>query len=190
VGVTGDEPAYVFGNSSGAIIGLELGARHPGQVRTLVAHEPPLFELLPDRDRFRVVVRNVEEAFVEKGAEAAGQILTARLPMSGGRQENGGKERIPGGEEAPRVEPDKELMEMMARLEKNMEFFLGYEVRPFATYSPDLAALRGVRDADRGGGGRGLRRRAAVPGRARPRRTVGNRARGVRRRPRGLRHEY
>jgi pimeloyl-ACP methyl ester carboxylesterase len=142
VGVTGEEPAYVFGNSSGAIIGLELAARHPEQARTLVAHEPPLFELLPDRDRLRVVVRSVEETFVEKGTEAAGQALTAGLPMSGGRQENGGKERIPGGEEAPQGEPDKELMEMMARLEKNMEFFLGYEVRPFATYSPDLAALR------------------------------------------------
>ena len=125
VGVTGEEPAYVFGNSSGAIIGLELAARHPEQVRTLVAHEPPLFELLPDRDRLRVVVRSVEETFVEKGTEAAGQALTAGLPMSGGRQENGGKERIPGGEEAPQGEPDKELMEMMARLEKNMEFFLG-----------------------------------------------------------------
>jgi pimeloyl-ACP methyl ester carboxylesterase len=142
VGARGDEPAYVFGNSSGAIIGLELAARHPEQVRTLVAHEPPLFELLPDRDRFRVVVRSVEETFVEKGSEAAGQVLTAGLPMSGGRQENGGKERIPGGEEAPQGEPDKELTGMMARLEKNMEFFLGYEVRPFATYSPDLAALR------------------------------------------------
>jgi len=41
-----DEPASVFGNSSGAIIGLELAARHPEQVRVLVAHEPPLFELL------------------------------------------------------------------------------------------------------------------------------------------------
>jgi hypothetical protein len=65
-------------------------------------HEPPLLELLPNRDRFRAVVRNVEEAFVEKGTEAAGQILAAGLPMSGGRQENGGKERIQGGEEAPR----------------------------------------------------------------------------------------
>src|SRR6476620_5856844 len=31
----GDDPAYVFGNSSGAMIGLELAARHPEQVRTV-----------------------------------------------------------------------------------------------------------------------------------------------------------
>jgi pimeloyl-ACP methyl ester carboxylesterase len=29
VGVTAEAPAYVFGNSSGAMIGLELAARHP-----------------------------------------------------------------------------------------------------------------------------------------------------------------
>src|SRR5271165_6213055 len=32
-----DEPAYVFGSSLGALIGLELVAAHPAQVRLLVA---------------------------------------------------------------------------------------------------------------------------------------------------------
>lgn len=32
-------PAYVFGNSSGAMIALELATRHPEQVRVVVAHE-------------------------------------------------------------------------------------------------------------------------------------------------------
>jgi pimeloyl-ACP methyl ester carboxylesterase len=41
------EPAYVFGSSGGALIGLDLVARHPHQVRTLVAHEPPAEYLLP-----------------------------------------------------------------------------------------------------------------------------------------------
>ena len=62
-----DEPASVFGNSSGAIIGLELAARHPEQVRVLVAHEPPLFELLSDRDHWRTVIQNVENTFLEEG---------------------------------------------------------------------------------------------------------------------------
>src|SRR5690349_16890977 len=50
MGIAAGRPAFVFGNSSGAMIGLELVARHPEQVRVLVAHEPPIFELLPDRD--------------------------------------------------------------------------------------------------------------------------------------------
>src|SRR5882757_3894702 len=46
--VAGDQPAFVFGSSSGAVTGLDLIARYPERVRMLVAHEPPSVELLPD----------------------------------------------------------------------------------------------------------------------------------------------
>src|SRR5712691_1911954 len=36
----GDEPAYVFGSSGGAVVGLALVTARPKQVRMLVAHEP------------------------------------------------------------------------------------------------------------------------------------------------------
>ena len=71
VGMTADDPALVFGNSSGAIIGLELAARHPEHVRTVVAHEPPIFELLPDREHWRTVMREVADTFRKKGAGPA-----------------------------------------------------------------------------------------------------------------------
>jgi pimeloyl-ACP methyl ester carboxylesterase len=139
VGVTAGEPARVFGNSSGAMIGLELAARHPEQVRTVVAHEPPIFELLPDRDHWRAVMRDVEDTFAATGAEPAGEILNAALQMSGGGQED---DRAPGGGPAPQGEPDPETMQMMARMGQNFVFFIGYEVPPFARYTPDIAALR------------------------------------------------
>jgi pimeloyl-ACP methyl ester carboxylesterase len=41
------EPALVFGASLGAVVGLDLISRHPEAVRALVAHEPPLPQLLP-----------------------------------------------------------------------------------------------------------------------------------------------
>lgn len=47
----GSGPAYVLGSSGGATYGLDLVARYPGQVRTLVAHEPPVSCLLPDAER-------------------------------------------------------------------------------------------------------------------------------------------
>jgi pimeloyl-ACP methyl ester carboxylesterase len=47
----GPEPAWVFGSSMGALIGIDLVARHPEQVRLLVAHEPPVSELLPEEER-------------------------------------------------------------------------------------------------------------------------------------------
>jgi pimeloyl-ACP methyl ester carboxylesterase len=42
-------PAVVLGSSGGAVSALALVQAHPGQVRVVVAHEPPLLELLPDR---------------------------------------------------------------------------------------------------------------------------------------------
>src|SRR5216684_617125 len=37
-----DQPATVFGNSSGAIVALEVLTRYPEWVQTVVAHEPPV----------------------------------------------------------------------------------------------------------------------------------------------------
>lgn len=42
------EPVEIFGTSGGAVTSLEFAARHPRKVKTIVAHEPPLFSLLPD----------------------------------------------------------------------------------------------------------------------------------------------
>ena len=53
---TSNEPAFVFGSSGGAVIALELVARHPEQVRTLVPHEPPAPALLPDPARERAAI--------------------------------------------------------------------------------------------------------------------------------------
>ncbi len=43
-----DKPAIVFGNSSGATVALEVLIRYPQWVDTVVAHEPPVVNLLPD----------------------------------------------------------------------------------------------------------------------------------------------
>jgi pimeloyl-ACP methyl ester carboxylesterase len=42
-------PVDLFASSGGAVNALALVANHPEQVRTLVAHEPPLASILPDR---------------------------------------------------------------------------------------------------------------------------------------------
>ncbi|MEU4288575.1 alpha/beta fold hydrolase [Kribbella sp. NPDC026596] len=136
VGVTADEPAEIFGNSSGAIIALDLVARHPELVRTVVAHEPPLFELLADRDHWRKMIRSVEEAFQSAGPWAALETLNAGFAADR------------AGDEGPKTEgdrppgPDAEAdAETVARMQANFAFFVGYEVPPFAAYEPDLAAL-------------------------------------------------
>jgi len=47
-----DEPAAVFGASSGAVVGLEALTRHPSVVRALVAFEPCAVRQLPDAQRW------------------------------------------------------------------------------------------------------------------------------------------
>ncbi|MEU0504676.1 alpha/beta hydrolase [Nocardia sp. NPDC005998] len=46
-------PAVVFGSSGGAASVLALAESRPDLVTTVIAHEPPLGELLDDRDRVR-----------------------------------------------------------------------------------------------------------------------------------------
>src|SRR4051812_39620469 len=50
-GAVGGGPVDVMASSGGAVNALALVTAHPGDVRTLVAHEPPLATLLPDRER-------------------------------------------------------------------------------------------------------------------------------------------
>lgn len=61
----GAGPVDMFASSGGAITSLALVATYPDDVRTLVAHEPPLFSVLPDAEaavRARAAVRDVYEA--------------------------------------------------------------------------------------------------------------------------------
>ncbi|MGY1602353.1 alpha/beta hydrolase [Geodermatophilus sp. SYSU D00815] len=63
----GAGPVEMFASSGGAVSALALVTAHPGDVRTLVAHEPPLLALLPDADRAFAAERDVQAAYHEKG---------------------------------------------------------------------------------------------------------------------------
>ena len=49
IAALGAGPVDLFASSGGAVNSLALVAKHPEDVRTLVAHEPPLASVLPDR---------------------------------------------------------------------------------------------------------------------------------------------
>ncbi|MCV2489309.1 alpha/beta hydrolase [Geodermatophilus sp. YIM 151500] len=63
----GGGPVDLFASSGGAINALALVARHPEQVRTLVAHEPPAAALLPDREAALAVARDIHETYRRDG---------------------------------------------------------------------------------------------------------------------------
>ncbi|MCC3314267.1 alpha/beta fold hydrolase [Nocardia africana] len=58
-------PVEIFASSGGAVTALALVAAHPGDVTTLVAHEPPILPVLPDAEaarRAQIAVRDIYEA--------------------------------------------------------------------------------------------------------------------------------
>jgi pimeloyl-ACP methyl ester carboxylesterase len=57
----------IFASSGGAVNGLVLVARQPEQVRTLVAHEPPAAQVLPDREQALAAVIDIHESYEREG---------------------------------------------------------------------------------------------------------------------------
>ncbi|GAA3928337.1 alpha/beta hydrolase [Actinomadura viridis] len=60
-------PVDVFASSGGAVNALALVARHPDQVRTLVAHEPPAARELPDREPILAACVDIQRTYRRSG---------------------------------------------------------------------------------------------------------------------------
>ena len=76
-------PVDMFASSGGAVTALALVAQHPDDVRTLVAHEPPLIPVLPDAEaahRAQAAVRDVYDA---KGSNAGMAAFIAMTSWQG-----------------------------------------------------------------------------------------------------------
>jgi len=60
-------PVDIFATSGGATNALALVAKHPEQVRTLVAHEPPASQELPDREPVLAASTDIHETYLRSG---------------------------------------------------------------------------------------------------------------------------
>jgi pimeloyl-ACP methyl ester carboxylesterase len=60
-------PVDIFASSGGAVNALALVATHPGQVRTLVAHEPPSVHVLADREPALAACEGIRETYYRDG---------------------------------------------------------------------------------------------------------------------------
>jgi pimeloyl-ACP methyl ester carboxylesterase len=126
------EPADILGSSGGATYGLALVAHYPDLVRTLVAHEPPVSELLPDAPRWRSINVQVGEIYRKDGA---GPALSWFVEHIFGPQPDDGP-----GAAAPAAEPAADRAESMGQ--RNLELFAGHTIPHVGNYRPDLARLR------------------------------------------------
>ncbi len=131
IGELTDEPALVYGSSSGAVVALDLLARHPERLRRVVVHEPPLLELLDDPAPHRALFAEVRDVFRTDGVGAA----MARFSQALGARPTERPTELP-----------PEIQEMAPRMHANLPVFLGHMLCPFSSTVPDLDALRRVAD--------------------------------------------
>jgi pimeloyl-ACP methyl ester carboxylesterase len=80
----GAGPVEMFASSGGAVTALALVAAYPGDVVTLVAHEPPLIPVLPDAEAAERARAGVRDAYEAKGSSAG---MAAFIAMTSWRGE-------------------------------------------------------------------------------------------------------
>jgi pimeloyl-ACP methyl ester carboxylesterase len=120
----GEGPADVMGSSGGAVTGMALATRHPGHVRTLVAHEPPVCLLLPDAEAQRAACQDIVDTYHREGIGAAWQRFAAFTGIT-----------MAPPDDARPGPPSPEMVAMSER-------FFAHGVLPITLYEPDLSALR------------------------------------------------
>lgn len=67
VEAVGRGPVDAFGTSGGANVGIAWVEQYPGDLRTLVAHEPPLYTVLPDAPVLEAVNKDIHETYLREG---------------------------------------------------------------------------------------------------------------------------
>ncbi|MEV8624827.1 alpha/beta hydrolase [Streptomyces sp. NPDC051079] len=127
------EAAYVYGGSSGAIVALALLAAHPGRLRRVVAHEPPLVELLADPGPYRAHFAEVRELHRTQGLGPA---------MARFAETPDGRRPEPAAGQRRHAELPEAIRPMASRMAANMPVFLEHVLCPFSSSAPDLDGLR------------------------------------------------
>ena len=80
----GAGPAHVLTDSVSGLVGLQLAAAEPAMVRTLVAFEPPVTELLPDRERWRAFFDELHDTYRTEGLYPALHKFAEGAGLGGG----------------------------------------------------------------------------------------------------------
>lgn len=118
-------PAIVFGSSGGAVTSLALAQSRADLAATVIAHEPPLLELLPDRIAQRRLTDELRSAALSGHRVGAWRLFFAQanIPMP--------EEMLAqwfGGDPDPQSQADE-------------QFWFRYELPASVRWEPDVDAL-------------------------------------------------
>jgi pimeloyl-ACP methyl ester carboxylesterase len=113
-----DDRAFVFSTSGGAIIGLELAARHSNRIRTLVAHEPPRFG--PPAQGHKEGDEDLHATYRARGVGVAMTKFMAEAGLG---------------------EPSPEMLDSI-EANRDLHFFLGHYIVGLARHQTDIPAIK------------------------------------------------
>jgi pimeloyl-ACP methyl ester carboxylesterase len=126
-------PVDIFASSGGAVNALALVERHPEQVRRLVAHEPPLLTMLPDREAALAAARDIHETYMRCGFGAGMAKFIALVQHKG---------PVPA-DWVDRPAPDPTLFGLPAEDDgSRIDSLMGQNLTSSTSYEPDFDALR------------------------------------------------
>lgn len=118
-----DQPADVLASSGGAVAALELLVRHPAQIHTLIAHEPPVSTLLPTAAAEKDAVESFHESNRTEGTAIAMSRFLSHIGIA-----------PPEAAGHPLPMPPEALADA--------GFFLDKMIRNIALTTPNLDAIR------------------------------------------------
>jgi pimeloyl-ACP methyl ester carboxylesterase len=126
-------PVDLFASSGGAVNALALVSKHPEQVRMLVAHEPPLASILPDREVAMGVTQAIRDAYQRDGFGAG----MARFIVAVGHR------GLLDADFASRPAPDPATFGLPTEDDGGRtDPLLGQNIVSCTHFEPDFAALR------------------------------------------------
>jgi hypothetical protein len=105
-------------------------------VHTLVAHEPPAMELLPNSQDWRVFLQELIDTYHSQGAGVAAIKFITSVEHGPGAEPQG-PPQFPDFSQMP-----PEVLETMGRMQANMEVFFGHQLKPMIGYLPDIETLK------------------------------------------------
>jgi pimeloyl-ACP methyl ester carboxylesterase len=123
----------LFASSGGAVNALTLVAKHPEQIRTLVAHEPPLASILADREGALAACRSVHDTYQRSGFGAGMAQFIVAVSHKGPF----------GPDYAGQPAPDPAMFGMSTEDDgTRTDPLLGQNIISCTHYEPDFEALR------------------------------------------------
>jgi pimeloyl-ACP methyl ester carboxylesterase len=131
----GETSAFVFGNSSGAVIALDLAKTHAQSVQAIVAHEPPLARVHPNTRKWQRFFAGVYYTAFRYGATLAMLRFAFGLGLDYSFRE------VIKAAKAMRSYREKSGNHYLNR-KVTTDFFLPQELLPITNYLPGIETIK------------------------------------------------